>query len=461
MQLSADDRSQPPPRCGRLLRALALVALALGAGGPTGCAALSNPVLEGVPVRRLPPELLGKSKNQTVTIPLSTLEQPKPAAYRLDAGDILGVYVEGVFERARAGEPPTPPPVHFPDVQYIQPSLGYPIPVRDDGTLALPLVRPVPVRGLTVEEAQEAIRRAYVEAEVLKSGRERLIVTLARRRTYRVTVLRQEAGGFNSGPQGITGISVIGGTTKFGSGHVLDLPAYENDVLNAISQTGGLPGLDACNEVVIMRKPSDRDRAVIEMALQAKPDELRAALASLSCPILKIPLRVKPSEFVPPRPEDVILGAGDVVFIEERVFDFFYTAGLLPSGEFQLPRDRDLDVIEAISLVHGPLVSGDFVIGNPGVAPVVPPGIGFPSARLLTVLRRTPTGGVIPIRVDLNRALCDPRERIVVQPQDVLVLQETPGDALARWFTQQFHFDFTYNVFQSSRGRGTITGVVP
>jgi protein involved in polysaccharide export with SLBB domain len=455
------DQHRLPAPSGRVLRAL-LAALALWAGAAlTGCAALSNPVLEGVPVRRLPPELLGKPRDATVTIPLTVLSQPRPPDYRLDTGDILGVYVEGIFERARAGEPPVPPPVHFPDALYIQPSMGYPIPVRADGTIALPLIKPLQVRGLTVEEVQDVIRRAYTEAQVLQPGRERITVSLARERTYRVVVLRQETGGFNSGPEGITGISLISGTNKLGNGHVVDLRAYENDVLNALARTGGLPGLDACNEVVVMRKPSDHDRAVVEMALQSKNPDLMALLSTLACPIVKIPLRVKPSEFVPPRPQDIILDSGDVVFLEERTLDYFYTGGLLPSGEWLLPRDRDLDVIQAISFVHGPLVSGDFVINNVAVQPVIQPGIGFPSARLLTVLRRTPDGGVIPIRVDLDRALCDPRERILVLPQDVLILQDTPGDALARYLSEQFHFDFTYNVFQNSRGRGTVSGVVP
>ena len=40
-----------------------------------------------------------------------------------------------------------------------------------------------------------------------------------------------------------------------GTGHLVALPAYENDVLSALARTGGLPGLDAVNEVVIEREP--------------------------------------------------------------------------------------------------------------------------------------------------------------------------------------------------------------
>jgi hypothetical protein len=44
----------------------------------------------------------------------------------------------------------------------------------------------------------------------------------------------------------------------------------------------------------------------------------------------------------------------------------------------------------------------------------------------------------VPTRVALDRALRDPRERILVKARDVLILRETPGDAVARCTSQQF-----------------------
>jgi hypothetical protein len=67
---------------------------------------------------------------------------------------------------------------------------------------------------------------------------------------------------------------------------------------------------------------------------------------------------------------------------------------------------------------------------------------------------------VIPIRVDLNKALRDPRGRILAQPQDTLILQETPGEAVARYLSQQFNFSFMYNLFNNSHGHGSINGNV-
>src|SRR5262245_22491736 len=91
------------PRRARLTVLLAAV-LCVGAGG---CAALTNPVADGVPVRRLPHELLGPTKNDEVTIPLTLLEQKPPDALYVGAGDILGIWIEGVL-----GEAAAPPPLH-------------------------------------------------------------------------------------------------------------------------------------------------------------------------------------------------------------------------------------------------------------------------------------------------------------------------------------------------------------
>ena len=74
-----------------------------------------------------------------------------------------------------------------------------------------------------------------------------------------------------------------------------------------------------------------------------------------------------------------------VVFIEARDNDVFYTGGLLPAAENVLPRDYDLDVIEAITRIRGPLVNGAFNVSNLSGA-ILAPDIGNPSPRLLRTL---------------------------------------------------------------------------
>src|SRR5208282_1258501 len=116
--------------------------------------------------------------------------------------------------------------------------------------------------------------------------------------------------------------------------------------------------------------------------------------------------------------------------------------GLLPAGEHILPRDYDLDVVKAIARVRGPLINGAYGTNNLS-GTLIEPGIGGPSPSLLTVLRRAPDGSSVNIYVDLNRAMCDARERILVHPGDVLILQEKPSEAMSRYVTQTF---FNFNV---------------
>src|SRR5262245_31802748 len=109
----------------------------------TGCASITNPVEDGIPVRRIPPDPLGRPREEEKTIPLTLLGQKQPEEYRFEPGDVLGVWIEGVL-----GERGQPPPVRPADSPNLPPALGFPIPVRDDGTLPLPYIPPLNVRDM-------------------------------------------------------------------------------------------------------------------------------------------------------------------------------------------------------------------------------------------------------------------------------------------------------------------------
>jgi hypothetical protein len=156
--------------------------------------------------------------------------------------------------------------------------------------------------------------------------------------------------------------------------------------------------------------------------------------------IIRIPLRLKPGQKVPFTPEDVRLSDGDVVFIETRETELYYTGGILPQAEILLPRDYDLDVLEAVAQVRGPLFNGGFA-GTNFNGSSVGAGLGTPNPTHLAVIRRW-EGKQIVINVDLAKAAVDPRERINVKPGDFLILQETYGEAFVRYVTQVFNFNF-------------------
>jgi len=227
------------------------------------------------------------------------------------------------------------------------------------------------------------------------------------------------------------------GNARRGTGAAVDLPAYENDVLNALNRTGGLPGVDALNEVIVQREVKGQGTKVT-----------------------RIPMRLREGEPVPFSPRDVILEDGDIVFVEARDTEVFYTGGVLQARQYVLPRDYDLRVVEAIALGGGPLINGLFAQSNL-TGNISATGIGSPNPSRVSVLRRTKYNGQIPIIVDLNLALNDPRENIILQAGDVLILQETPGEAITRWTIGALRINILNQFLKSPRSSGTISGTAP
>src|SRR5262249_44809314 len=162
-----------------------------------------------------------------------------------------------------------------------------------------------------------------------------------------------------------------------------------------------------------------------------KPPETLPTEASAR-EIIRVPIRLHPGETFNVRPSDLVLRTGDVVHVKARTGDIFYTGGLLPSRAFPLPTDRDLDVLQALALVGGPILNGGLNSNNLS-GQLVASGIGFPSPSQVTILRRLKSGAQIPIIVSLNRAVKDPRERIAIRPGDFVLLQQTPGEALGQY----------------------------
>src|SRR5262249_39825133 len=142
---------------------------------------------------------------------------------------------------------------------------------------------------------------------------------------------------------------------------------------------------------------------------------------------IKIPLRVKPGEPLSFGPQDVILHAGDVVYLESRDREVFYCGGLLPGGEVPLPRDRDIDVMEAIALVNGSIGGPGGVTGAGTFRTGAGPGNIIPPTRAV-VLRKLPNGQQLAIRSDLSRARYDVKERIIIQPGDFIMLHYKPSE---------------------------------
>jgi Polysaccharide biosynthesis/export protein len=417
-------------------RTLLLVGVALAGG----CAAMTNPVADGVPVRRLPAEVLGRPRSDLKPIPDTLLRRKELDDYRLDKGDVLAVIASEVF-----GDERVQTPVKLADQFSNYSALGFPIPVQDDGTISLPAakIKPIPVKGLTVQEVADKIRRIITgqakkegyDIELVQPDFAKVSVQLMQPRKYKVMVIREDAAQV---PFIQTQGAILG--TKKKNGFTIYLEHGRNDLLNALNLTGGPPGDDAMDEVIIERgqyDPADPGKGIIRIPMKKYPDQ---------------PLAI--SE------RDIILNDGDVVKILGRDTDVYYTGGVVGSRQWPLPRDYDLDILQALAIAGAPLVNGGFT-QNQFVAQAFANGLGTPSPSLASVLRLLPNGQQINIRVDLDRALQDPRERIRILPRDTIVLQELPGSAVVRYMSQAIRVNTIADTIRSSNIAQTTSFIVP
>jgi hypothetical protein len=278
-------------------------------------------------------------------------------------------------------------------------------------------------------------------------------------RTYNVIVIRQDLSGVGGGGGGGMQGGFTRGTDYSASGKMLKLKAYQNDVLNALIESGGLPGVNAKSEVKILRASKADQRRRDEFVQQfyqqyyCNPDPCGCPPPLPDDPsVLKIPLRLPPGVVPQFGIQDMILEDGDIVYIESREADVYYTGGMLRGGEFRIPRDYDMDVLTAMSLAGGSIGGSQGGMGGGGMGGFgglggmlgqVPPG-------MLYVLRKTPCNGQITIAVDLARANVDPRERILVQPGDILILRYKPGEEILNFGLGTF---FTFGIQYALQNR--------
>lgn len=427
----------------------------------TGCSSLTTPI-SGIPARRLPPQFFAEPKANLVPIDVARLSQEPPRQYTLDGGDILGIYIEGILPFTPPDQPPEPPPVNFPDKDSIlPPSLGYPIAVQEDGSIALPLVKPINVKGMSVEQVREVIRRAYLDAKILKEDGSRVltpIVTLLQERTVNIVVVRQDLGtNLNAQNMQFNRASFLRGADESAAGSLIKLPAYQNDVLHALMATGGLPGLNAKNEVRILRANTKNQKARDEFIRQFYATYYANQDPCGACPpplpddpsILKIPLRLPPGVTPAFQPTDVILEDGDIVYIDSRDAEVFYTGGLLQGGEWPIPRDYDLDVLGAMAIAGNGVAAPRGGLFGGGVGGAAGQSIGGVPPGRVFIIRKTPCNGQVTIEVDIARAINDPRERPLIQPGDTLILQYKPEEELLNFSLGTF---FTFGVQLILRG---------
>ena len=395
----------------------------------SGCSSRHCPPLETVPACKVRNKTCCVNQ-EPEKINFLTLRRKPPESYILGGGDTLGIYIQGI-----TGDKDVPPPVHFPEDPGLQPALGYPVPIRDDGSISLPLIDPIALDGLSLAQAETKIREAYtVDREILNEGADKIIVTLIKRRTYNVLVIREDET--DSGEVSFRNNETFIDDEQQGQTFSIELPAYENDVLHALSETGGMPGTGAVNEIIIIRDGINRgiispDAIITNIA----PDSLEANNLS-QANVTRIPISSQNGPLPDLTENDITLEDGDVIFIEGRRREVFYTSGILEGGRFPLPRDYEIDVIEAIALAGGS--SRNSGVGNRGSG-VIPP------TRVLILRERDCK--FCTIEVDLRCINSDPSQRVIIQPGDIISLDFRPRESTINTVVSVFQFGSVFRLF--------------
>ena len=404
-----------------------------------GCHAITD-VHQSIPASRLPCELCTEPREGRSVFPFTALGQEKPKAHVIGAGDQLSIYVHGSGPPGVAETPvlqrsqPINQRYYPPHGSAVGATIGLPFEVDAEGGVELPLVGRIPLAGLTLTEATDFVKKVYRDKKITLEDAERVQVALISARVHRIVVLREDT------PSPVVQLVQPGQVDHIhrGSADVVDLPAYENDLLHALAVTGGLPGTDAAREIWIFKRSGLQDpHAICAEELQARTANFVEGEVCEN-QVVRIPLTGCPGEGLPFTQADVQLDSGDVVYVPRRD-EYFYIGGLVGGAKIPLPRDEDIDVVEAIALANGS-VGGPLGQSGQALASGTPGHMVRPTRVI--ILRETPDGRQLPIRVDLARAMTDQKERILIQPNDVVMLQFKPHQAVFNGVVNMFNWSF-------------------
>jgi polysaccharide export outer membrane protein len=366
-----------PPSAVRVAgaRTLCLLAALVGvlAGCGTGCVNSGT-----ISARELRPEYQPGLVRAAKTLDLAKLGRPSDPEARIQAGDLLEVSCSDLIEERKKDT--------------------FPVRVEEDGHVTLPLLsQRMPVAALTAGEAEEVIRTAYVGSGLIRHPQ--LTVRTVQHKTHT--------------------IYVIGAVKKPG---IYELQPDECDPLRAIVAAGGVSE-DAASVVEVRRSkrpPAPGDSALRAVSVPARGPARAPVPKAYEAreEILRFDLTVQDT---PLDPAKLLLHNGDVVSVEQRKRRPFYVAGSVTKpGEFPIPTDREIRVLEAIGLAGGVNMLSE------------------PTHAL--VIRRPTDMKPVVIRVDLSRAARHPDDNLRLMEGDVVSVVEDAASHTRRAIRQFINF---------------------
>lgn len=299
------------------------------------------------------------------SVDLSRLVQFSVGSQAIDRGDVLEVSMIN-------------------DYQNLQP-LVTPVRVGEDGQANIPLIGKIPLAGLNLEDAEQAIASTAVARGVYQDPH--ITVAIRHRRSNRVTV--------------------VGAVKTPGT---YELQRGSSSLLAALVAAGGL-GDDASPDVEIRQSVGTKNGTGPTPTPQPRVansgDGQLTSFETLSAH----PLETVHINLISATQEKNVgynLNDGDVVMVMKRPPRAFHVLGLVHTpGQYELPADQEMHVLDAIAKAGG-------------VSNLV--------ADELLIIRRVPDGQEpLQIKTSLREAKHDGTANLRLAPGDVVSVEQTPA----------------------------------
>ena len=262
--------------------------------------------------------------------------------------------------------------------------------VQENGEIDLPYIGNVPIVGMNMLEAEQAIRTAAIRRNVYRDPK--VTVSMTRPRVNRITV--------------------IGAVNKPGT---YELRPGNSDLLQAITAAGNLA--KEAGTIVEVRHPGFQPGTAPQDRNPAVADDRADGVISASgeaAPVVPTGAKTLKVDLASIGKEGVgipTLTDGTVIWVDKQDPLPLTVVGLVnTSGQFEFPVGQNLSLLDAVSLSNG---------------------ISSPVANKIYVIRKRP--GVeepMLIQVSYSKAKRDGRENILLQPGDVVSVEQTPATVL-------------------------------
>lgn len=287
--------TKPPPSSKLGLIALATALACLVAGG---CA--RGRLYQAT---KLPLDLLAPPVENVRSIDLSRLATASVSSNLIEQGDVVQVSIESGFAEDETS--------------------SLPVRVGEDGIANIPLIGRLPLAGLELVGAEQAIAVAAVGRNVYRNP----TVTV---------VMRQKR---------VSKVTVVGAVENPG---VYELPRSSSSLLAAIVAAGGL-GEEAGTSVQIRRS------AAVLPPQQLPTDGVTPAGFRQPGPVVRpISYHIDLIEAAKQDRADHYLLDGDVVMVQRRDPQSVDVIGLVSKpGRFELPNDKELYLLDALAIAGG------------------------------------------------------------------------------------------------------------